>query len=76
MKDIRLSAIVLASAIALCDASALASTARHKHDVRVYHSRRDMPPVRPGFVPPDGATSVSAGGYLPNGRSASEAGGG
>ena len=76
MKDISLSAIALALAFALCHTSALAKTARHRPDVRAYHSRGDMPPVRPGFVPPDGATGVSAGGYLPNGRSASEAGGG
>jgi hypothetical protein len=76
MKDIRLSAIALASAFVLCNASALANTARHRPSVRVYHSHRDTPPVRSGFVPSDGATSVSAGGYLPNGRSASEAGGG
>jgi hypothetical protein len=76
MKDIRFSAIALASALVLWNGSALASTARHKPAVKAYRSHRDTPPVRSGFVPSDGATSVSAGGYLRNGRSASEAGGG
>jgi len=76
MKDMRIAAIALASAFALCNASALANTVRHKPAVRTYRLQRDVPPVRSGFVPLDGATSVSAGGYLPNGRSASEAGGG
>ena len=80
MKDMKLTTIALASALAsafaLSSSFALASTARHKPSVRTYHLHRGIPLVRSGFLPPDGATSVSAGGYLSNGRSASEAGGG
>jgi hypothetical protein len=76
MKDMRLTAIALATALAFCNASVLANPARHRPAVRAYHAQRDIPPVRSGFVPPAGATDVSAGGYLSNGRSASEAGGG
>jgi hypothetical protein len=76
MKDTRLIAIALATVLALCNASAVANPARHRPGVGAYHAQRDIPPVRSGFVPPSGATDVSAGGYLSNGRSASEAGGG
>jgi hypothetical protein len=83
MKDMRLIAIGLTTMLALSDASALANPARHRPSARVYHAQRDIPPVqrdippvRSSFVPPAGATDVSAGGYLSNGRSASEAGGG
>jgi hypothetical protein len=76
MKDMRLIAIGLTTVLALSDASALANPARHRPSVRTYRAQRNIPPVRSGFVPPAGATDVSAGGYLPNGRSASEAGGG
>ena len=64
----KLTTIALASAFALSSTFALAKTVRHK-------------PSRSGFLHsnygnPDGATSVSAGGYMWNGRSASEWGGG
>ena len=60
---------------------ALAGTVRHKPSVMTYDLHRDMPLVRSrvlhkSYGNPDGATSVSAGGYLSNGRSASEWGGG
>lgn len=76
MKDVRLIAIGLTAMLALSDTAALANTARHRPSVRAYHPYGNIPPVRSGFVPPSGATDVSAGGYLSNGRSASEAGGG
>ena len=68
MKDMKLTTIALASAFALSSTFALAKTVRHKPNVRTYDLRRDIPPVRSGFLPPDGATSVSAGGYLSNGK--------
>ena len=77
----KLTTIALASAFALSSTFALANTARHKPRVRTYDLHRGMPPVRSGASHPnygnsDGATGVSAGGYLWNGRSASEWGGG
>ena len=68
--------IALASAFALSSTFALANPVRHKPSVRTHHLHRGIPLGRSGFLPLDGATSVSAGGYLSNGRSASEAGGG
>ena len=72
----KLATIALASAFALSSTFALAKTVRHKPSVRTYDLHRSIPLGRSGFLPPDGATSVSAGGYLSNGRSASEWGGG
>ena len=56
-------------------------TVRHKPSVRTYDLHRGIPLGRSGFLHPnygnpDGATSVSAGGLMWNGRSASEWGGG
>jgi hypothetical protein len=70
-----------ATQAALSSTFALANTVRHKPSVRTYHLHRGIPLVRSGFSHPNdgnpnGPTSVSAGGYLWNGRSASEWGGG
>jgi hypothetical protein len=80
MKGMQLT-IALASALALSSTFALANTVRHKARVRIHHLHRGIPQVRSGFLHPnygnpDGSTNVSAGGYLWNGRSASEEGGG
>jgi hypothetical protein len=80
MKDMKLT-IALASAFALSSTFALANTVRHKPSVRIHDLHRGTPQVRSGFLHPnygnpDDPTSVSAGGYLWNGRSASEWGGG
>jgi len=73
--------IALACALALSGTFAFAQTPRHKHAVRPHHAHRSVPQMRSGFsypgysdpAPPSG--TVSAGGYLWNGRSASEFGG-
>jgi hypothetical protein len=72
--------IALASALALSSTFALAKTGRERPSVRTY-DYRGIPRGRSGFLHPnygnpDGATSVSAGGLMWNGRSASEWGGG
>ncbi len=77
----RLTTIALASAFALSSTLALAKTVRHKPSTRTYALHRGIPLARSGFLHPnygnpDGATGVSAGGYMWNGRSASEWGGG
>jgi hypothetical protein len=76
----KLTTIALASAFALSSTFALAKTVR-KPSVRTYDLHSGIPLGRSGFLHPnygnpDGPTGVSAGGYLSNGRSASEAGGG
>jgi hypothetical protein len=81
MRKSKFTTIALASAFVLSSTFALASTVHHKPSVRTYDLHRDMPQVRSrvlhkSYGNPDGATSVSAGGYLSNGRSASEWGGG
>ena len=81
MKDRKLATIALAFAFSLCSAFALANTVHHKPYVRTYDLHRGIPPVRsrslhPNCGNPEGPTSVSAGGYMWNGRSASEWGGG
>ena len=81
MRKSKLTTIALASAFALSSTFALAGTVRHKPSVRTYDLLRYMPLVgsrvlHRSYGNPDGATSVSAGGYLSNGRSASEWGGG
>ena len=86
MKDRKLTTIALAFAalafaFSLSSTFALANTVRHKPNVRTYDLHRAIPLGRsgilhPNYGNPDGATSVSAGGYMWNGRSASEAGGG
>jgi hypothetical protein len=75
----RLTTIALACAVAFVSTSALAKTVRHKTSVRTYGLHRGIPPrrsVHPNYANPDGATGVSAGGLMWNGRSASEWGGG
>ena len=70
------------SAFALSTWLALATTVRHKPNVRFYDLHRSMPLARSRFLyrnygNPDGATSLPEDGYtLWNGRSASEWGGG
>jgi hypothetical protein len=77
MKDGKLATIALASVFMLASTIALAGTVRHKPNVRTYglHVPQLRSPVlHPNYFNPDG--TVSAGGYLWNGRSASEWGGG
>ena len=81
MKDGKLTTIALAFAFSLSSTFALANTVRHKPNVRPHDLHRGIPLVRSGFSHPNygnpnGPTSVSAGGYMWNGRSASEWGGG
>ena len=75
----RLITIALASVFTLVGTVALAGTVRHKPSVRTHDLHRAIPQpgsVRPNYGDPAGSTGVSAGGYLWNGRSASEWGGG
>jgi hypothetical protein len=77
MKDRRRTTIALAAVFTLASTIALAGTVHHKPEVRTYELA--IPPVRSHVLHsndrnPDG--TVSAGGYLWNGRSASEWGGG
>jgi hypothetical protein len=77
----KLATIALASAFALSNTFAFADTVRHRPGVRTYHLHRGIPLVRSGFSRPNygnpgGPTGVSSGGYMWNGRSASEWGGG
>jgi hypothetical protein len=77
----KLTTIALASAFALSSTFALAKTVRHKPGVRTYDLHRGIPLGRSGFLYPNysnpgSPTGVSAGGYMSNGRSASEWGGG
>jgi hypothetical protein len=81
MKDGKLTTIALAFAFSLSSTFALANTVRHKPNVRTYDLHRRVPLARsrslhPTYGNPDGSTGVSAGGYMWNGRSASEWGGG
>ncbi len=81
MKDRKLTTIALVFAFSLSSTFALANTVRHKPNVRTYDLHRGIPLVRsrslyPNRGNPDSPTSVSAGGYMWNGRSASEWGGG
>ena len=81
LTTIALASAALAFAFALSSTFALAKTARHKPSVRTYDLHRGIPLGRSGFLQPDygnpdGSTGVSAGGYMWNGRSASEWGGG
>jgi hypothetical protein len=69
--------IALASLFTLASTIALAGTVPHKPNVRIHtslipHAGSRVP--HPNYGNPDG--TVSAGGYLWNGRSASEWGGG
>jgi cytochrome c peroxidase len=77
----KLTTIALAVAFALSSTFALAKTVRHKPGVRTFDLRRGVSLgssglSHPNYRNPDGATGVSAGGYMWNGRSASEWGGG
>jgi hypothetical protein len=77
MKDIKL-AIALSFVFALSGTSAFASTVHHRPGVRTHDLHRGFAPVRsghPNIGNPEGSGTVSAGGYLWNGRSASEFGG-
>ena len=76
MKHMKHATIALASAFALSSTFALAATLHHKPSIRTYdlHKRRLGVP-NPTYANPDSPNTVSAGGYLWNGRSASEAGG-
>src|SRR5260221_7397323 len=80
-ENMKLTTVALASAFALSSTFALAKTVRHKPSVRTYDLHRGIPLGRSGFLhpnygDPDGATGVSAGGLMWNGRSASGWGGG
>ena len=77
MKQMKVTTMALAFAFALSSPLALAKTVRHKPSIRTY----DLHGGRPGFLYPNygnpaGSTGVSSGGYMWNGRSASEEGGG
>jgi ABC-type oligopeptide transport system substrate-binding subunit len=77
MQHIKVTTIALALAFALSSPLAFAKTVRHKPSIATH----DLHRVRPGFVHPNygnpgGPAGVSAGGYMWNGRSASEEGGG
>jgi hypothetical protein len=77
MKGMKLAMITLACAFALSSTAALATTIHRKPTVRAY-AWQAVPLVgsrtlHPSYGNPDG--TVSAGGYLWNGRSASEWGG-
>jgi hypothetical protein len=81
MKHRKFSSIALAFAFSLVSTFALANIVRHKPNVSTYYLHRGIPLVRsrslhPSYGNPDRPTSVSAGGYMWNGRSASEWGGG
>jgi hypothetical protein len=81
LATIALGSAVLASAFALSSTFALAQPVRQKSSIRTHDLHRGTPLGRSGFLHPnygnpDGATSVSAGGVMWNGRSASEWGGG
>jgi hypothetical protein len=75
MNDMKLT-IVLAVAFALSSSFAFASKVRHKPSVRIHDLHRVIPQVGSVHSNYGNPTGVSAGGYLWNGRSASEWGGG
>jgi hypothetical protein len=70
-------AMAVGLAIALSSSVALAKTARHKPSIRTHGLQKALPPVRSGSSHPNygNPIGVSSGGYLWNGRSASESGG-
>jgi hypothetical protein len=81
MKDRKLTTITLAFTFALSSTLALGDPVRHKPNVSAYELHRGTLLARSrslkrNYGNSDGATSVSAGGYRWNGRSASEWGGG
>jgi hypothetical protein len=76
MKHMKLTTIALASAFAFSSTFALAATAHHKRSNRTYDlQKRRSGVLNPTYGNPDSPSTVSAGGYLWNGRSASERGG-
>jgi hypothetical protein len=80
MKGLKLATITFACAFVLSGTFALASTVHRRPTVRAYAWHEGVPLVRSRFPRPNdggpgGSTTVSAGGYLWNGRSASEWGG-
>jgi|SRR3954453_13866912 hypothetical protein len=70
------SAMAVGLAIALSSV-ALAKTARHKPSIRTHGLQRALPPVKSGSSHPNygNPIGVSRGGFVWNGRSASELGG-
>jgi hypothetical protein len=77
----KLTTISLALAFALSSTFALADTVHHRPKVRTYDLHRGIPLVRSrvlhlNYGNPGASSTVSAGGYMWNGRSASEWGGG
>jgi hypothetical protein len=80
-ETMKLATMALAAAFALSSTFALSKTGRHRPSVRTYDVHKGAVLGRSGFLHPnygnpDGATGVSAGGLMWNGRSASEWGGG
>ena len=71
------SAMAVGLAIALSSSVALAKTARHKPSIRTHGLQRALPPVKSGSSHPNygNPIGVSRGGFVWNGRSASELGG-
>jgi hypothetical protein len=77
----KLTAIALVFAFALSCTFAFAKQLRHRPPVRAYDLNSSIPIARSGFLrpnysSPDNPPGASAGGYMWNGRSASEWGGG
>jgi len=76
MKRLKLTRMALASAFALSNASALAATVHHRSSIWTHDlHKRQSGYSNPKYGDSNSPTTVSAGGYLWNGRSASEAGG-
>jgi hypothetical protein len=81
MKNRKLTTIAIASVFALSSTFTIAGTPRHKPNVTTYDLHRGIPLARsrvlhPNYGNPDGPAGASAGGYMWNGGSASEWGGG
>jgi len=78
-ETMKLATIALAFAFALSSTFALAKTVRQKPGIATHDLHRGTPLGRSGFLHPNSGNpdgSVSAGGVMWNGRSASEWGGG
>ena len=75
-KIMKLTTIALASGFALSSTLALANTDHHQSVAGHHRGAVSMAHLHPNYGNPDGATRVSAGGLMWNGRSASEWGGG
>jgi hypothetical protein len=77
MQHMKVTTIALAFAFALSSTLAFAKAVRHKPGIRTYDLHRaGSGLVYPNYGNPGGPAGVSAGGYMWNGRSASEEGGG